>query len=103
MNPLRKTIPNEENDNISVFYLTNVNSALELNKTNDDTDFIYFQFAEVSDVYSAMNNPARPYSNFKPVGVEEIIHEQMHENLCSETPRTLNEWGCPFKFIISKP
>lgn len=40
LNYMRKTIPHVGKDDIPELYLEIVNDKLELNKTNDDTDFV---------------------------------------------------------------
>lgn len=66
LNSMNETIPNEENDDISVFDLEVVNVQLELNKPNDGADFIDVQYAIIDDEYAEMDGPPPPHSTFKP-------------------------------------
>lgn len=62
---MSETFPHDENYDITVFNLEMVNIELDLNKNNDETDFIDVQFGEGHEILSVMNDTAPPilYSN----------------------------------------
>lgn len=87
---LSETIPQDGKDEIPTFNLEIVNAALEFNQQNYETYFICVQYAEVDEFYAAMESPVPTYYNFKPIGIEENLHGQIHDHFCSEIHRKLN-------------
>lgn len=87
----------DENDDMPVFHLEVLDVEIELKKSNDDTDFIFFQYGEVNKAYSAMDDPAPPSSTFELIGMDEILPEQMHDQFCTDIRRKLYDIGrCHF-------
>lgn len=56
-------------------------------------DLIDVQYAEMDDLYAAMDNPSPSYTNFEPIKIDYVLQAQLYDKFRSEIRRTFNEGG----------
>lgn len=77
MNTLGETIPHEDNGDIPVLELEIVNVELKLKKPPNEVDIIDVKYAKLDELCAAMDDPAPPFLNFKPLVIEDILSSQL--------------------------